>query len=210
MRARNYFTAAIVLTAGILFTQCKGKPGEIREVQPGATSDLTPMATEASRAGAYANMLALQEACLMGDMDNVVQLVKRGVDINVADSAGRTALMFSAFNGHAEIVRLLLDSGAGIEPLDSTGRTALIYASTGPFPETVELLLRRKASVNIADNDEHFTALMYAAAEGHLDVVKILMDHGADPGMVDVDGDNAEAFASQGGHTAVVEFLKSR
>jgi ankyrin repeat protein len=160
--------------------------------------------------GSYESLLVLHDAALNGAFEHVVQLLQAGLNVNAADSAGRTSLMYAAFNGHANIVRILLDSGAETELLDSTGRTALIYGSTGPFPETVELLLERDAMVNVADNDEHFTALMYAAAEGNLDVVKILMEHGADKTMQDIDGDNAESFARQAGHTAVAEYLSKR
>ena len=89
------------------------------------------------------------------------------------------------------------------------GRTALLYASTGPFPETVKILLDKGAKPNIIDSDEHFTPLMHAAAEGNLDVVKILLEYEADLSLTDVDGDDAESFARQAGHIQVAEYLQS-
>ena len=49
---------------------------------------------------------------------------------------------------------------------------------------------------------------MFAASEGQLDVVKILLANGADASLKDIDGDNAEAFARQKGHVAVAEYIK--
>jgi ankyrin repeat protein len=36
---------------------------------------------------------------------------------------------------------------------------------------------------------------MLAASEGQLNVVKVLMENGADASLMDIDGDNAENFA---------------
>jgi ankyrin repeat protein len=73
----------------------------------------------------------------------------------------------------------------------------------------VELLLGKGASVNLRDTPEQFTALMFAAAEGHVKVVRLLLEHGADPSLKDADGDTAESFATQKGHPDVVEILKA-
>jgi ankyrin repeat protein len=51
--------------------------------------------------------------------------------------------------------------------------------------------------------------LMHAAAEGNLDVVKILLEAGADLTLKDVDGDDATSFARQAGHTELVKILES-
>ena len=202
---KNYLL--LLLTASLLLSQCKGKTNT--ETIAGTQDDLTPAERMApTQANTEQNQQFLLEACLEGIMDDVVLMIKKGVDVNAADSGGRTPLMFASFNGHTDIVRILLDSGAETETVDSTGRTALIYGSTGPFPETISLLLERKADPNVVDYVENFTALMFAAAEGHMDVVKLLMDNGANPDLKDIDGDNAETFARQAGHIEVADFLK--
>ncbi len=152
---------------------------------------------------------AFWEAALNGDLEGVSSMLKLGMDANETDVEGRTALMFAAYNGHTEIARILIDRGAKIDALDHSHRTALLFAATGPFPETVKLLLDNKSNPNVVDNGEHFSPLMHAAAEGNLDIVKILLEYGADPDLKDVDGDTAESFARQKGHTALVDYLKS-
>ena len=103
----------------------------------------------------------------------------------------------------------LLDQGADIKLTDYMGRTSLLYESNGPLPETVKILLDHGADPNRVDSDEHFSPLMHAAAEGHLEVVKVLISYGADRSLRDVDGDNAASFAAQSGHTHIVEYLNS-
>ena len=49
---------------------------------------------------------------------------------------------------------------------------------------------------------------MFAAAEGHIENVKLLLAHGSDPTLVDVDGDTAASFARKNGHTTVAEMLE--
>jgi ankyrin repeat protein len=49
---------------------------------------------------------------------------------------------------------------------------------------------------------------MHAAAEGNLEVVKVLIKYGADRNLKDADGDDAGTFATQNGHLQVVEYLK--
>jgi len=165
---------------------------EIKQVQAG------PAEEEAFRVAAHD-----------GDLETVKNLLRRGLSCDAADQDGHTALMFAAFNGHSELVLCLLDSGAEINRTDSLGRTALLYGSTGPFPETVKILLDRGADPNRVDTEEHFSPLMHAAAEGHLEVVKVLVAHGADRSLKDVDGDDAATFAAQSGHMHVVEYLRS-
>jgi ankyrin repeat protein len=151
---------------------------------------------------------AFRQAAHDGDTEKVKAFLKQGVQCNVTDQDGHTALMFAAFNGHSEIVLSLLEAGAAIDQRDYLDRTALLYGSTGPFPETVKILLDNGADPNKVDSEEHFSPLMHAAAEGHLEVVKVLIQYGADKFLKDEDGDDAATFAAQSGHMQVVEFLK--
>jgi len=152
---------------------------------------------------------ALMEAAFGGNLDEVQRLVSAGIAVNATTPDNQTPLMWSAFNGHTPVVAYLLDKDASIEAKDANSRTALMYASSGPFAETVELLLENGAEVNIQGSLEGFTALMTAAAEGQLEVVRKLLIYGADPALKDKDGDTAESFASQNGHSAVVDLLRN-
>ena len=42
-----------------------------------------------------------------------------------------------------------------------------------------------------------------------MEVVRLLLAHGADPTIADEDGDTAISFARQKGHSAVVELLEN-
>lgn len=140
----------------------------------------------------------------------VQQAIEKGFSVNAFDPSGNTALMLASYNGHTGIVEKLLEAGADVNLTNQTGTTPLMLASSGPFPEAVKALIKAGANVNAIDNGEHFTALMWAAAEGQTEVVKILVDNGADLTLTDIDGDTAESFAFKAGHQSIVELLKAQ
>ncbi len=154
------------------------------------------------------DMQAFREAALNGRVQKVKEILPDLKNVDAADENGNTALMLAGYNGHTEIVRLLLDHDADINHFNPEGRNVLMYTASGPYPETVELLLDRGAELNRADKGEHFTALMWAAAEGNMEVVKVLLKHGADASLKDVDGDTAASFARKNGHDEVADFIE--
>ena len=206
----RHFTSAyfFFLVSLVALMGCKGAPdtGEKQEEKVKEAWHITDEPVQVQIGPAEEE--AFRQAAHDGDLEKVKTLHKQGVVPNVVDQNGATALMFAAYNGHSEIVLFLLDAGAEIDQRDYLDRTALLYGSTGPFPETVKILLDRGADPNKVDSDEHFSPLMHAAAEGHLDVVKVLIAHGADRSLLDVDGDDAASFAAQLGYMQVVEYLK--
>ena len=152
---------------------------------------------------------ALFESAHLGALDQVKRLVSEGTAVDAMDPDHRTPMMFAAFNGHTAVVGFFVEMGAEVDNRDINGRTALMYASSGPFEETVKLLLTKGAQVNVQGTLEGFTALMTAAAEGQTEIVRRLLDHGADRSLEDKDGDTALSFARQKGHAEVVELLES-
>ena len=175
-----------------------------------STPDNQTATPQTSNPTVSANPETFREAASQGLTQKVLELVKKGVDVNIPDQEGRTALMLAAFDGHTQIVRFLLDNKAYVDTRDGMGRTALMYAASGPNPETVQLLLERRADPNLVDQDEKFTALMFAAAEGQTRVVEILLKHGADASLLDADGETALDFAQNNGHTEVARLLKTK
>ncbi len=68
------------------------------------------------------------------------------------------------------------------------GQTALIYAARDGQIDAVRALIESRVNVNQASADEKTTPLVMAIMNGHLDVAKVLLDHGADPNLDNVWG----------------------
>ncbi|TLX76624.1 hypothetical protein E9993_06970 [Labilibacter sediminis] len=152
----------------------------------------------------------LMQSALEGKTAAIQEALDNGFDPNTVDENKRTALMLASYNGHNEIAKILIANGADVNLTDTIHRTALMYASTGPFLPTVMTLLEAGAETNIQDNEEKWTAVMMAASEGQLEVIKALIAHGADLKMVDVDGESSWDFANSNGHKAVADYIKSQ
>ena len=156
------------------------------------------------------NPLMLLSSVINNDLAGVRALLEQEVEVNPLDVDKRSALMYASYEGYVDIMESLISYGADPDLCDVNGRTALMFAASGAFPGAVLMLLEKGAAVNVQDKDEHYTALMYAAAEGQFENVKLLIEHGADPMIKDVDGDNALAFARNSNHMETAEFLEKQ
>jgi len=153
---------------------------------------------------------ALIESALTGKTALIEKALKDGFPVNHGDIQKRTLLMYAAFNGHTNVIQLLISKGADVNATDFSGSTALMFAASGKNLPAVKLLIKNKAKVNAVDSNEHWTPLMWAAAEGQIEVVHYLLEQSADPLLKDIDGDTATSFAKKKNHQAVANMIQSR
>ena len=122
--------------------------------------------------------------------DDIKHLINSGIDINAKYEQEQTALMFAARFNSSDVARFLIDAGADVNATDEQGRTALDWASIWNSGEVASLLIDAGACVNLSVRFEYRhgvdkkTPLMYAAINNSVDVVKILIEKGADPDVI--------------------------
>jgi ankyrin repeat protein len=104
-----------------------------------------------------------------------------------------SALMLAALKGYFPACVELIARDADV---NKTGWTPLHYAATGGHLKIVQLLLDNHAYIDAASPNAS-TPLMMAAMYGTVDVVKVLLDAGADPLLKNGLGLTAIDFASQ-------------
>ena len=150
-------------------------------------------------------MTALHWAVYHDDSEAVKLLLAKGADVKAANRYGVTPLSIACTNGSATIVEMLLEAGADPKTTLPGGETALMTASrTGKLGPVKALLAR--ADFN-APEQKGQTALMWAAAEGHVEVVDALLEAGADFRARLRSGFTPFFFAVREGRTAVVHRL---
>ena len=64
------------------------------------------------------------------DIENALELIKRGVDVNVQNDNSMTALMIASEADNIELLEDLLGLGADVNIRNSVGDTALILATS--------------------------------------------------------------------------------
>ena len=144
-------------------------------------------------------MVRLHDAVAEGDMAMVQYLLSTGADVNgVAQPGSKRSLHLAAGSAHAaSVARLLIAQGALVDATDAHGDTPLWGAASHGHRDLVELLL-----ASGADPNAPCRPLLIAVMLRHTEVVRILLEHGAqvDAELLDV--------ATAKGHRPVSELLR--
>jgi len=185
-------------------------------------------------AGAYED---LEEALIRSDSGAAIELIKRGIDINTVDRQGNSlvtqsiqrdlpelfdyllqrrarintrnrngesALSIAAYMGRAKYVQRLVEAGAEI---NFFGWPPLSYAAYNGHTAIVEYLIKRGAEVD-EKTENGSTALFFAARFGHIDTVRTLLAHQADPTIVNDRGETAVDWALKERNTDIEDLLR--
>jgi uncharacterized protein len=107
-------------------------------------------------------------------------LVRAGADPNAGNDFGMTPLSQACTNGSAAFVDLLLKAGANPNSRVATGVAPIMTCARGGSVDAVSRLIAGDADVNAQEPAQNQTALMWAAAEHHPDVVQVLIAAKAD------------------------------
>ncbi|ELR25728.1 FYVE zinc finger domain/Ankyrin repeatcontaining protein [Acanthamoeba castellanii str. Neff] len=159
----------------------------------------------------------LISAACCGSLDAVKVLIEAGADVDAQSSTGNTALMLAIDRGKIDVATTLIDSGANLEIKGQKGWTALHNAASGGdkgYREVAEALLKANASVD-ALSETMLTPLHEAAGKSLTDLVRLLVDHGANVNARDkfnntplrMCASNAQSFASLDSFKQTVQTL---
>jgi ankyrin repeat protein len=121
-----------------------------------AASSVTPMAV--------GGLTALHFSAREGDVESAKIMLDAGVDMNIVDGDGTSALSTSIVNKQYTFAKYLVDRGADPNVADSHGRAAL-YAAIDMRNEDYSALPSRKA-------EDPFPSI---------ELIKLLLKHGANP-----------------------------
>jgi ankyrin repeat protein len=134
---------------------------------------------------------------------------KHGVDANFQASDGHTLLGYASVNGSCKCVAVLLDHGAHVNaPCGEGGKFSPLYLAAGHgHTSTCRQLLDAGAAFDVRVGDEKCTPLHISAERGHIGVVALLIQRGADTLATTLDLRTPIFAACQKQHLLVVKAL---
>ena len=191
----------------------------------------------ASQATLAATLDDALSAASMGDAKELVSLIQRGLDPDTVDAQGNTLLILAAREGHTAAVEALAKNRARLDYRNPAGDSALMLAVLRGHEDAVRALIKAGAVVAhdgwaplhyaafegregmldalfaagadvnaLAPNKA--TALMLAARNGHIGVVRrLLAQPQIDLNALNDTGLSADAFALQNKNTDIAELI---
>jgi ankyrin repeat protein len=174
---------------------------------------------------------ALWAACENGSLPMASLLLRAGASPDAALLQGETPLMTAARGGHAEVVGVLLEHKARVNARGPREQTALMWAAARKHATVVKQLIDAGADIHARTAEwtdmmavpphgyrpynktiphGRDTALLFAAREGDLESMQLLVAAGANVNDADAWGVSALALAAHSGFTEMVSYLLSK
>jgi hypothetical protein len=125
-----------------------------------------------------------------GHVEVVRWLLDRGAAMHERDDGRCTPLFLASWYGHPTVVQLLMERGADPAVASNGGMTPLVTASACGRTAVMECLLAHYSAVATINrrSDIGSTALRYACEDGYVEIVRLLLKHGADFTIASNDG----------------------
>jgi ankyrin repeat protein len=115
------------------------------------------------------------------NLEKVRLLLDKGADVNARSKQGSAPLFIaSAHDGNRDVIQLLIDRGADTKAPGPAGATASLMMSARVNDIEAAKLFLAKGATPKAKGFAGFTALLNAAGNGNAELVKLLLDGGAD------------------------------
>jgi hypothetical protein len=140
------------------------------------------------------------------------ELIDRGADVNLKDNSQQNAFLIATSEGYLELLQITLSAGADVSSFDSFNGTGLIRAAERGHVDIVTELLKTEINLDHV-NRLGWTALLEAIILGrgslqHTNVVRLLVEAGADINIGDNNGVLPIEHARRLGFTDIVVILE--
>jgi ankyrin repeat protein len=146
-------------------------------------------------------------------IDAASALIAAGANVNAKDNIQDSPYLYAAAEGRLEILRLTLKAGADLKSVNRYGGTGLIPAAHHGHPDIVRELLKTDIAIDHV-NRLGWTALLETIilSDGgptHTEILKLLVDAGANVSIADGDGVTPLAHAEGRGYAEMARILKA-
>ena len=179
MIARAIVCAAVVTTMAIPVARAnaqaasqKKQPASVASAARGAKEDVNRQDVD----GSTPLLLAVHA----GDVAAVRHLLAAGAKVSLGNHYGATPMGLAAEVANTEILRLLLKAGANADSPNPEGQTALLAVARTGNVDAAKSLLEFGATIDAKETWGGQTALMWASARRHPEMMELLIANGAD------------------------------
>ena len=185
---RTHALRVMGLSLMVLGMASSARPAEpdLRIVEAAARQDMATIRTLLKQRGVNVNVAradgatAILWAAHWNDLQTVDALLKAGANVNAADDHGVTPLSQACENASVALVEKLLQAGANPNAAQDSGLTPLMIAAHTGNVTIVKALLARGADIDASTKETKDRALMWAIADQHADVFRVLIEAHAD------------------------------
>lgn len=127
------------------------------------------------------------------------------IEISPKDSMNSTPLHLAAMRGLSDTVRILLEFGADVTARNDNDDSPMHLAAVEGYKDVVcQLMVKEHVD---ARGFHGRTALHFAAKRGHMDLVRMFLDHGADANVADSSGFRPIIDCLEYGHEGIALLL---
>jgi len=135
------------------------------------------------------------------------KLMEKGADANATNKQKQTPIEMAMASQNFQVVDVFVDKMESLPKALTEDRSMVHWASEIGLVNTVKKVLSKSNDDINKKNSEGKTALMLAAANGHLAIVKALITFKADVNIQDEYGETALLAACWNGHEKIVNQL---
>lgn len=135
-------------------------------------------------------------------------LISYGVDIDLQEDQGKTALMLAIEYGNYDMARILIKGGANVNIQDHAENSALSYIAIFNRKKLLKSLINNGANVNVINKDKR-TPLMLSVISNKKNkgIIRKLVKYGANINFADQFGESPLSYAEKLGNTKIKDLL---
>ena len=154
------------------------------------------------------HLSAIHIAALLGHTDIVEYFVSIGINVNEANNKNDTPVLWAARGNHLHTARSLIKMGADLNHQNDKGSTPFYWAVRYGFEEMASLLITEgKVDINQSRKLGLVSPIVLASALGYTNIVRLLLENGADVNLSINNGFTSLHYAAGLGNLDTIKVL---